>query len=240
MNSSSSLGPRLNSILDLVVQAQQQKMYSVIWDCCCDHGYLGIKILQNQLCEKLVFVDQLGHIIEQLSDKLEPYNAGNYELITADAGALKFNHQLNNLVILAGVGVETTIQIISAIEENHSNLQIDYIICTSTIKKSLREYLSVNKFGLLAEDLVCENTRYYEVIYVRGKLAGEGSSYILPPETYHARVSHTSVSLPVVYLPGVSLYCNLWDADNKDHQRFLEKINRPRTSKKPKRKQHIK
>jgi len=246
MNPSSNLGPRLNSILDLVVQTQQQKMYSVIWDCCCDHGYLGINILQNNLCDKLVFVDQLAHIIEQLSEKLAPYNTGNYELITADAGALDFNHLQNNLVILAGVGVETTIQIINSIEDNHSNAQLDYIICTSTIKKSLREYLSVNRFGLLAEDLVCENNRYYEVIYVRGKLGNDAFSHLSFPRNSLSRgslpmtslpgISLPGISLPRICLPRVSLVCDLWDVDNEDHQRFLEKINRPRASKKPKRK----
>jgi len=223
MNPSSSLGPRLNSMLELVELAQQQKRYSIIWDCCCDHGYLGIKILQNDLCDRLVFVDQLAHIIDQLSDKLAPYKTGKYALITADAGELSFNHQQNNLVILAGVGVETTIQIINSIEDNHRNTQVDYIICTSTIKKSLREYLSVNKFGLLAENLVSENNRYYEVLYVRGRLDDDLPS--CPPSAS---------------LPRVPLDCNLWDLNNADHQRFLEKINRPRTSKKPKRRNDIK
>jgi len=221
MNPSARLGPRLNLILDLIMLAQQQKRYSVIWDCCCDHGYLGIKILQKDLCNRLVFVDQLAHIIEQLTDKLTPYNTGKYSLITADAGDLNLNHLQNNLVIIAGVGVETTIQIINSIEVNHPGLQIDYIICTSTIKKSLREYLSKNKFGLLAENLVCENKRYYEVLYVRGGATGDLSS---------------SSSLSSQPLPGVPLDCNLWDVNNMDHQRFLEKINRPRLSKKPKRK----
>ena len=216
MNPSSRLGPRLNTILEYVSRVQQDKAYPYIWDCCCDHGYLGIKILSENLCEKLIFVDQLPHLIEQLSKKLAPFcmqnnNVGEYELITADAGELKFNSKLRHLVILAGIGGETTVEIVTTIEENHPNVQIDYIFCPSASHTALREYLAVNEFGLEFETLACEKQRYYEIMFVKGKATSNE-------------------------LPRVSLTCTLWEKANDNHQRYLAKINAPRTSKKPKRK----
>ena len=200
MNPSSRLGPRLNAILELVTRLQQQNPYSCIWDCCCDHGYLGIKILVEDLCEKLIFVDQLAHIIEQLSSRLAPFCTGKHELITADAGDLCFDSQQRHLVILAGVGGVNMVQIINAIEHKHPNVQIDYIFCPSTGQHTLREFLAAGDFGLLYETLACENQRYYEILFCQGK----------------ATVSE---------LPRVSLSCEMWEADNPDHQRFLNKIN---------------
>lgn len=210
MNPSASIGPRLNAILELVTEVQQKDPYPCIWDCCCDHGYLGIKILSHNLCEKLVFVDQLPHIIEQLTDKIAPFSTGKHELIATDAGELVFDAQNRHLVILAGVGGECLIDIISEIESNHPDAQIDYIFCPSSRQNLLREYLSSQSMGLLVERIVCEKKRCYEIIYVQGK-AEPG------------------------LLPSVSLTCELWDMDNIDHQQYLKKINTPRVSKKPNR-----
>ncbi|RDH85918.1 MAG: hypothetical protein DIZ80_00125 [endosymbiont of Galathealinum brachiosum] len=216
MNPSSRLGPRLNTILEFITRVQQDKPYPCIWDCCCDHGYLGIKILSENLCEKLVFVDQLPHLIEQLSNRLTPFctdndKIGNYELITADAGDLCFDAQQRHLVILAGVGGETSVEIVTGIEQNHPDVQVDYIFCPSASHNALREYLAINDFGLMFETLTCEKQRYYEIMYVKGKSAKDE-------------------------LPRVTLTCTLWEEDNEDHQRYLAKINAPRASKKPKRK----
>jgi len=198
MNPSSSLGPRLNALLELVAQVQQQNPYPCIWDCCCDHGYLGIKILSENLCEKLVFVDQVPHIIEQLTSKLAPFCTGKHELIAADAGELCFDSQQRHLVILAGVGGERTVQIMSAIERNHPDAKIDYIVCPSTSQNALREYLIAQDFGLAFESIVCENKRCYEILFIQGK----------------------SVATK---LPRVSLSCNIWNMDNPEHQHHLSK-----------------
>jgi len=214
MNPSSRLGPRLNAILELVTRLQRQTPYPCIWDCCCDHGYLGIKILAENLCEKLIFVDQLPHIIEQLSNKLAPFCTGKHELITADAGELSFDSQQRHLVILAGVGGDNMVQIISTIEHNHPDVQIDYIFCPSSSHNALRDYLSAENFGLMFECLACENRRYYEILLVQGKAVASE-------------------------LPRVPLSCDMWEADNPDHQRYLNKINAPRASKKSMRKQKM-
>jgi len=210
MHKLAKLRPRLNSIYDLVVQTQQNKPYQYIWDCCCDHGYLGIKILADKLCEKVIFVDQLPHLIEQLNSKLSPFDTGRHELVTADAGELKFDASVQHLVILAGVGGDTSVHIIQNIINNHPTGLIDFILCPSSSKKTLRQYLAENKFGLHKEKLVLDNKRYYEVLFVNRKPAESDYSEVL-------------------------IDCNLWVEDNPDHQKYLKKINTPRTSKKPKR-----
>lgn len=207
MNPSSNLGPRLDAIFTLVSKAQQNVLYRNIWDCCCDHGYLGIKILSEKLCEKLIFVDQIPHIIEQLALKLAPYTGADLELITADAGELSFSSKLRHLVILAGVGGEKTVQIVSSIEKNNPGVEIDYIFCPSTSQAALREYLVAEKFALLQESLVYENRRYYEILYVRNTCLD------------HA-------------LPAVSLSCDLWDANDDRQQQYLSKLARHEKHKK--------
>lgn len=199
MNISFNLGTRLKAIVNLVAAEQQKDPYTTIWDCCCDHGYLGLKLLNENLCEKIVFVDQVPHIIEQLKTKLNGFNSEQYELIVADAGDLHFNGQERHLVIIAGVGGECTVDIISEIEVNNPDIQIDYIFCPSTSQKELRKYLISQNYGMAFEKIVCENKRYYEMLYIKSRVIADT-------------------------LPSVSETCTAWDENNTDHQRYLSKL----------------
>ena len=210
MNIILKLSPRLNSIFEWIQQAKKQKPYDEIWDCCCDHGYLGINILSAKLCEKLIFVDQLPHIIKNLQDKLQSFEMSNHEFIVADAGNLKFDSTQKHLVILAGVGGECSVDIIQRIEKEHKNIEIDYIICPSASQLFLRKYLHEEKFNSLDEKIVCEKNRCYEIFFV----------------------SRKATNKPSLHVP---IKCDLWKDDNKQHQAYLKKINGLRGSKKPKR-----
>jgi len=210
MNPSTTLRPRLNCIFELVKDAQQNNQYSWIWDCCCDHGYLGIKILHEKLCDRLIFVDQLPHIISQLAQKLSPFDIGSHRTMVSNAADIRFEINMQHLVILAGVGGETIAEIVSSIEKYNPDTQIDYIFCPSSGQQELRAYLIEQGLGVISEKLICENKRYYEILYIKGK----SSTFQMPVVTTQSK---------------------LWDTDNEDHQRYLRKINTPRKSKKPKR-----
>jgi len=204
MSPSFILGPRLNTILELVKQVQQHNLhtpYPYIWDCCCDHGYLGVKILKENLCEKLIFVDQVAHIMNQLEARLAPFSTGKHVLITADAGDLCFDPMLRHLVILAGVGGESIVDIVQSIERKHPNVQIDYLFCPSASQSSLRQYLISEGYHLLFEKIACEKKRYYEILFVQRKIAG-GEINKIP------------------------LISTLWDTDNPGHQKHLRKMAR--------------
>jgi len=201
MRPSASLGTRLNKIFNLVSNIQQNSLYNCIWDCCCDHGYLGIKILREDLCDKLIFVDQVAHIMQGLASRLKPFKSVKHELITANAGEISLPDNMRHLVILAGVGGERTVDIVNSIESNNPDVNVDYIFCPSTSQQALRAYLSPKPFGLIDEYLVGENNRFYEILYVRNNCTD-------------------------LALPQVSLNCEIWDDFNPDHQRYLSKLKK--------------
>ena len=195
-----TLGPRLDAIFDLVSEAQQGQAYDGVWDCCCDHGYLGLKILAAQLCPTLYFVDQISHIIEQLASKLHRLTDGNsagYKTIAADASELSFPSGQRHLVILAGVGGEHIVDIMRAIEARQHNCQIDYLLCPTTTQFDLREYLVAAAFDLQHESLVAEKGRDYEVIWVSARTEAGNK---------------------------VSLTGGMWDESNGHHQRYRNKL----------------
>ncbi len=200
-----TLGPRLNAIYSLVEHAQEslQKRYDSVWDSCCDHGYLGVKILANQLCSKMHFVDHKPHIIDQLKRRIARYNIaefeGCYQALAQDVGTLCFAQKQRHLVIIAGVGGEQTINMMSAINKQNSLTNIDFILCPTTTQFDLREYLSGENFYVNYESLVTEKGRDYELLYV----------------------TINSTSHKPITLTGA-----MWQPQNPCHQRYLNKLIR--------------
>lgn len=199
-----TLGARLDSIFNLVTRMQKTQGYGAVWDCCCDHGYLGIKILAAQVCPTLYFVDQVPHIIEQLSTKLKTLThaqpiSSQYRTLALDASELSFPAGDHHLVILAGVGGEHIVDIVRAIETRGHDCRIDYLLCPTTTQFDLREYLVADQFTLLHESISSEKGRDYEVLLVR---AGASDGVEAP----------------------VSLTGRMWDPTNSHHLRYREKL----------------
>jgi tRNA (adenine22-N1)-methyltransferase len=199
MQAVKSLGNRLDAIFSLVEAIQQHKTYDAIWDCGCDHGYLGQKILANELCETLYFVDQVTHIIDQLNSKLASYPSNRYRAITADVGEIQFPTNQRHLVILAGIGGERICEIFCNIEQMNGHQKIDYLLCPSTTSYELREYLSTTAFDLHHESIVSEKGRDYEIIFIRTKQQKQD-------------------------IRKVSLTGAMWDANNAFHRRHHQRL----------------
>lgn len=164
--SSKELGLRLESIFMRVHDAQLSKRYDCVWDCCCDHGYLGTKMLLHKLHGQFLFVDQVPHITDRLLSRLGELDVDNYQVITADAGELNFISDKNHLVIIAGVTGTNVQTIIDDILTNNSAVAIDFMVCATRGNFEVRSYLQAKGFYLLDEILVTEKKRHYEIIHV--------------------------------------------------------------------------
>jgi tRNA (adenine22-N1)-methyltransferase len=188
------LTPRLAAIYKQYEAAN--KDYDIVWDTCCDHGYLGQKILANNQRGQLVFVDQVISITKALSEQLEGQPYTNYTIYTQDLAQLKLTIDKSHLVIIAGIGGQLMAELLPRLLANNK-AATDFIFCPSTSGYSLRDYLANNNFGLLAETIVADNNRFYEIIYARYKSAD---------------------------LEGVSLLGEMWDRNSSDHQRYLKNL----------------
>jgi tRNA (adenine22-N1)-methyltransferase len=194
MTQTISLTPRLAAIYNEYIAAN--KDYDIIWDTCCDHGYLGQKILASNPREKIVFVDQVPSITNTLNEYLQSQSYANYAVYTKDLAELKLAADKSHLVIIAGIGGELIAELLSRLLVNN-NASIDFIFCPSTSVYSLRDYLTSNNFGLLSEGIGAANNRFYEVIYVR----------------YNAIDSEC-----------VSLLGGMWNSNDSDHQHYLNNL----------------
>ena len=95
------ISQRLKLIESMVVNR-----YDHIWDCCCDHGLLGAKLLENDRAATVHFVDVVPDLMRDVSNKLERFypvkNEGErrWQVHCIDVALLplvdKTNSQLNH------------------------------------------------------------------------------------------------------------------------------------------------
>lgn len=213
------LGPRLGALYDWVAQAQITSTYDNLWDCCCDHGYLGIQLLANQLAPQIHFVDQASHLIDALHPRLATYGLSGYHALGADASELRFAAQQSHLIIIAGVGGEHTVDIVRAIVANHPQQSLDFMFCPTTTQFDLREYLAESPFQLLHETLVSEKGREYEVIAVRHTGATITGATITDTTLTGTTITDAPISGRRVTSTGEH-----WDLSDPAHHRYLSKL----------------
>ena len=156
-----SLGKRLRALRDSVTEP-----YDEIWDLCCDHGFLGMALLDRGKAKKLYFVDQLPGITADLAKSLQAYPPEQYRIHTLPAEQVRWQIEGKRLVIIAGVGGETVVDILQQLIASNNCSDTTFLLSPANSWYELRAYLSQQDFGLKAESVVFERRRAYELLLV--------------------------------------------------------------------------
>jgi tRNA (adenine22-N1)-methyltransferase len=172
---------RLNKRL-LALSEMVELPYPTVWDCCCDHGLLGFKILADGMVKNVNFVDCVPEIIERLNKKLTMYSSQlpantQWQSLCVDVvnlpldidliSSLKSNTRIpRHLIILSGVGGELMIDMIDKLTSQYDGYNIDYLLCPVHHTYKLRKKLISLNFKLKQEQIVVENNRGYELLLV--------------------------------------------------------------------------
>ncbi|WP_404340479.1 tRNA (adenine(22)-N(1))-methyltransferase TrmK [Pseudoalteromonas mariniglutinosa] len=163
-----TLSKRLTAIAELVPDG-----YDEIWDCCCDHGLLGIYLLKTAHVNNVHFVDVVPELMVKLENKLRgiALNKGQatWQVHCKDVSQLSVDHSKRNLMIIAGVGGDLLISLLTALlQANNTSKQgdIEFIICPVHHCYQVRHECQRLGLGLVAEKIVCDNNRFYEVLHL--------------------------------------------------------------------------
>lgn len=144
--------------------------YTHIWDCCCDHGSLGMSLLTHRTAPNIHFVDIVPELMTKIDRTLEQFFSQCPSIWTThclDVAKLPLTqYSGNHLIIIAGVGGDLMIEFINAITKKYSELTIDFLLCPIHHQFALRKQLIKLDFNLKNEVLIEENKRFYEVILV--------------------------------------------------------------------------
>lgn len=151
------LSLRLEALYKLAMMVHKDHIY----DLCCDHGKLSYKLWQKS--KAYIFaVDCALPVIKSLEKKVAPLVDERFSIIYKKAENLVFKD--NALVIIAGVGAYTTIDIIKSItSQNLVNTQL--LICCHQNTEVLREFLiNHSHFKIQHESLIKEKKQFYELM----------------------------------------------------------------------------
>ncbi|NLS13409.1 SAM-dependent methyltransferase [Vibrio sp. SM6] len=143
--------------------------YDHIWDCCCDHGLLGMSLLKSHPNSQIHFVDIVPSIIQSLSERLSREFTDNpmWHTHCLDAGLLPINdYSGRHLIIISGVGGDLMLEMITKLRAHCDDITFDFLLCPVHHLYHLRQQLKAWQFSLIDEKLVLENKRFYELLLV--------------------------------------------------------------------------
>jgi len=190
--------------------------YQNIWDCCCDHGSLGFALLQRKAAETIHFTDIVESLIDKVNQQLKQHfsrteHLSHWKTHCIDAAKIPFsqycsldkaNENSKQLIIIAGVGGELLIELLTNIINNNkdsfTDQPIEFILCPVHYNYHVRAALINLKASLINEVLIKENDRFYEILHV---VIGNKNSII----------------------PISIVGSKMWDLKSKAHKEYLDK-----------------
>lgn len=135
-------------------------------DMCCDHGILGLYILEN-FSKKVYFVDPVKSIIEKLKNKI--MESDKNRVTCLDIKGQNFTYTENGPVIaICGVGGDLIWEIVQSITLKNPHSSPIFVLAPQNRPVELREALIRQGFGVDQEGLVKDNGKYYEIMCVAG------------------------------------------------------------------------
>ncbi|WP_086984412.1 tRNA (adenine(22)-N(1))-methyltransferase [Vibrio aphrogenes] len=144
--------------------------YQHIWDCCCDHGFLGASLLQRNAAPHIHFVDIVPTLMETVQQRLTHFFAdaeSQWSTYCLDVTQIPLNqYQGKQLVIIAGVGGDLMTEMVIALQSKFTHLEMDFLLCPVYQQFLLRRTLIEMNMSLQHEHLIEDKGRYYEVLWV--------------------------------------------------------------------------
>jgi len=167
------LSKRLNAINSLITQS-----YDIVWDCCCDHGFLGMALLERGIAKQINFVDIIPELMEALEQSLQQFEQGkslpSWQVRCEDVAQIKLPTSAKQVIVIAGVGGDLCLKLIEQIIANNpqSLKHLSFIICPIMHLYKVRAGLKACNLQLDSEQIIVENKRFYEVLQVSFNATG--------------------------------------------------------------------
>ncbi|WP_220770941.1 tRNA (adenine(22)-N(1))-methyltransferase TrmK [Shewanella sp. MBTL60-007] len=161
--------------------------YDHIWDCCCDHGLLGAALLKRKAARNIHFVDVVPNLMFEVKLKLQrffpdgeldkpsldiaslcvPSADSLWQVHCVDVAKLDLAEKSQRqLIIIAGVGGDLTIELVQQIMARHPQHSLEFILCPVHHIYKVRTAMQQLGLGLVNEHLMQENKRFYEILHL--------------------------------------------------------------------------
>jgi len=209
-----ALSQRLSKINQMV-----KLHYSHIWDCCCDHGQLGIALLERNAADTIHFVDVVPALMSDLETRLNllPCSNTGWQVHNLDVAQLPIRQTAtqiakpdSQLIIIAGIGGDLLITLTTAIINNNPDKNLEFLLCPVYHQYKVRSALIELGLHLKAEHLLRDNKQFYEILHVT-------THSTLPAKAHTA----TNYKPPVAISP---IGSSMWDFSQQHHRDYYQSI----------------
>ena len=167
-----NLSKRLFKVANLVEPA------AFLADIGCDHGFLSIALVKSGKIKKAFCSDINEGPLKRAGEHIKEYNLEDKISTCLSDGLLtikdKYDEYSFDTAVICGMGGLMGVKIIHEADEFFRRMNVFYIQLQSDLEL-VRIYLNKCGYGILFEDMVLEDGKYYTVLKVKNSFKSEDS-----------------------------------------------------------------
>lgn len=147
-----------------------------VCDIGCDHGFVAIYLVREQICPKVIAMDINRGPLSRAREHIESAGLSSYIETRLSDGMEKLNTGEAECIIAAGMGGRLIVKILEDYPEKRKSLRY-MVLQPQSEPGSVRNYLRENGLRIRKEDMVLEDGKFYPMMLVEGKASGaEGTT----------------------------------------------------------------
>lgn len=151
------LSKRLTGVASMV------SLHAKVADIGCDHGFVSIYLIENRIADKVIAMDVNEGPLKRAGEHIKEAGLDAYiETRLSDGGAALEAGEADTAII-AGMGGRLMVRILSEAAERSLHFRELVLQPQSEIFK-VREYLWSSGYEIIAEDMVFEDGKYYQIM----------------------------------------------------------------------------
>lgn len=151
------LSERLSAVSKLITPTLK------VADVGCDHGYLSIYLLQNNITDKVIASDVRKGPLSKASENVKLYGLNDKIELRLSDGLTNYKTGEVESVVMSGMGGNLMIKILEESKEIIESVK-ELILQPQSEVAGLRHYLSDNGFMIISESIVYEDFKYYPMM----------------------------------------------------------------------------
>lgn len=152
------LSQRLSAVAEFVNEKSR------VADVGCDHGFVSIFLIQNEIASHVIAMDVNEGPLARAKEHVEEYGMGDYiQLRLSDGLALLTKEDRVDTVVLAGMGGKLMEKILSEAFERNLFIQ-NLVLQPQSDMASFRKFLREHEYTVTDEKMICEEGKFYPVI----------------------------------------------------------------------------
>lgn len=160
------LSKRLQAVADLLTEADQKCVIPCVADVGTDHGYIPIYLVEKGICKRAIAMDIRKGPLQRAIEHIEEHQLKAYIETRLSDGVAALKEAEADAIVIAGMGGATMQHILEAGMKVIAPGMILVLQPQSEVAE-FRQYLQEHGFELLAEDMVCEDGKFYPMMKVR-------------------------------------------------------------------------